>query len=74
MEEIKRKLDQEFQPAGYNVGFNAGPAAGQTVMHFHVHIIPRYAGNMPILVVACEESYLGSSATIRCPRLGPTKT
>ena len=34
-------------PDGYNVGFNAGPAAGQTVMHVHVHVIPRYAGDVP---------------------------
>src|SRR5690606_27704246 len=31
---------------GYNVGFNAGEAAGQTVMHLHVHVIPRYRGDM----------------------------
>jgi diadenosine tetraphosphate (Ap4A) HIT family hydrolase len=37
----------EHAPDGYNVGFNDGPAAGQTVMHFHVHVIPRYAGDMP---------------------------
>jgi len=33
-------------PDGYNVGFNAGEAAGQTVMHLHVHVIPRYAGDV----------------------------
>jgi ATP adenylyltransferase len=32
-------------PNGYNVGFNAGAAAGQTVFHLHVHVIPRYAGD-----------------------------
>lgn len=31
------------RPDGFNVGFNAGPHAGQTVMHMHVHVIPRYA-------------------------------
>jgi superfamily II DNA or RNA helicase/diadenosine tetraphosphate (Ap4A) HIT family hydrolase len=31
---------------GFNVGFNAGPAAGQTVMHVHVHLIPRFSGDM----------------------------
>ena len=44
---IKRSLDEEFHPDGYNVGFNAGRAAGQTVMHLHVHLIPRYHGDMP---------------------------
>lgn len=43
---VKRQLDDEFQPDGYNVGFNAGVAAGQTVMHLHVHVIPRYRGDM----------------------------
>jgi diadenosine tetraphosphate (Ap4A) HIT family hydrolase len=42
----KRTLDAELHPDGYNVGFNCGAAAGQTVMHAHVHIIPRYAGDM----------------------------
>jgi diadenosine tetraphosphate (Ap4A) HIT family hydrolase len=46
LDEVKRALDAELQPAGYNVGFNAGAAAGQTVMHLHVHVIPRYAGDM----------------------------
>lgn len=47
VEEVKRKLDLELQPHGYNVGFNAGKAAGQTVMHLHVHVIPRFHGDMP---------------------------
>ncbi len=34
------------QPDGYNVGFNAGEAAGQTVMHVHVHVIPRFRGDV----------------------------
>ena len=44
---VKEKLQEEFQPDGYNVGFNAGEAAGQTVMHLHVHVIPRYRGDVP---------------------------
>lgn len=46
VEAVKRDLDRELQPDGYNVGFNAGEAAGQTVMHLHVHVIPRYRGDM----------------------------
>lgn len=38
-------LDSEFRPDGYNVGVNDGRAAGQTVMHLHVHLIPRYEGD-----------------------------
>jgi superfamily II DNA or RNA helicase/diadenosine tetraphosphate (Ap4A) HIT family hydrolase/HKD family nuclease/SOS-response transcriptional repressor LexA len=47
--EVKRLLDERLMPKpdGYNVGFNAGAAAGQTVPHVHVHVIPRYSGDMP---------------------------
>ena len=47
VDEVKRQLDAELQPDGYNVGFNAGAAAGQTVGHLHIHVIPRYHGDMP---------------------------
>ena len=45
---VKRYLDATLRPKpdGYNVGFNAGEAAGQTVMHLHLHVIPRYAGDV----------------------------
>lgn len=43
VDEMKLKLDREFRPDGYNVGFNTGEAAGQTIPHLSVHIIPRYA-------------------------------
>jgi len=43
--EVKRQLDESHRPDGYNVGFNAGDAAGQTVPHLHVHVIPRYRGD-----------------------------
>jgi diadenosine tetraphosphate (Ap4A) HIT family hydrolase len=38
-------LDRQFRPASYNIGVNDGPAAGQTVPHLHIHLIPRYAGD-----------------------------
>ncbi|MGP1667643.1 MAG: HIT family protein, partial [Rhodanobacter sp.] len=38
--------DAELHPDGYNIGINVGAAAGQTVPHLHVHVIPRYAGDM----------------------------
>ena len=38
-------LDREFHPAGYNIGINDGAAAGQTVPHLHIHLIPRYEGD-----------------------------
>ncbi|MGA7801613.1 MAG: HIT family protein [Gammaproteobacteria bacterium] len=45
LDEAKRALDAEFAPAAYNIGINDGPAAGQTVGHLHVHLIPRYEGD-----------------------------
>lgn len=47
LEEAKRRLDREMQPAAYNIGINDGPAAGQTVPHLHIHLIPRYLGDQP---------------------------
>jgi diadenosine tetraphosphate (Ap4A) HIT family hydrolase len=44
---VKTTLHEEFEPAGYNIGINDGAAAGQTIGHLHVHLIPRYAGDRP---------------------------
>jgi diadenosine tetraphosphate (Ap4A) HIT family hydrolase len=41
----RASLDEEFHPAGYNIGVNVGKVAGQSVMHMHVHFIPRYRGD-----------------------------
>ena len=46
LDRVKRLLDRRYAPDGYNIGVNDGPAAGQTVMHLHVHVIPRYQGDM----------------------------
>jgi diadenosine tetraphosphate (Ap4A) HIT family hydrolase len=43
----RAKLDPDLHPDGYNVGVNVGQTAGQTVMHAHVHLIPRYPGDVP---------------------------
>src|SRR5262249_31785661 len=40
-------IEQVHQPDGYNIGVNIGHAAGQTVFHLHVHVIPRYHGDVP---------------------------
>ena len=45
MDEAREALEKEFSPDGYNIGINDGQAAGQTVMHMHVHLIPRYKGD-----------------------------
>lgn len=46
IDEIQKRLVKEFEPDGYNIGMNCGEAAGQTIFHFHCHIIPRYKGDM----------------------------
>jgi len=43
---MKDRLDRERAPDGYNIGINVGAAGGQTVFHLHVHLIPRYRGDM----------------------------
>ena len=45
LDRLKTKLDTKHSPDAYNIGINDGPAAGQTVMHVHVHLIPRYKGD-----------------------------
>ncbi|HOG28874.1 MAG TPA: HIT family protein, partial [Vicinamibacterales bacterium] len=46
VDEVKERLDHDRRPDGYNIGMNVGAAAGQTVMHFHLHLIPRFAGDV----------------------------
>lgn len=43
---VKEKLDDRYHPNGYNIGINCGDAAGQSVPHCHIHIIPRYYGDV----------------------------
>jgi diadenosine tetraphosphate (Ap4A) HIT family hydrolase len=45
--QAKAELDLSFQPDGFNIGINDGAAAGQTVQHLHLHLIPRYRGDVP---------------------------
>lgn len=44
---VKVLLAERHQPDGFNVGVNVGEAAGQTVAHAHLHVIPRYRGDVP---------------------------
>jgi superfamily II DNA or RNA helicase/diadenosine tetraphosphate (Ap4A) HIT family hydrolase len=46
IDQSQRLISERFHPDGFNVGFNEGTAAGQTILHFHLHIIPRYAGDV----------------------------
>jgi diadenosine tetraphosphate (Ap4A) HIT family hydrolase len=80
--EVKRLLDKRLnsKPDGYNVGFNCGDAAGQTVPHVHVHVIPRYSGDMPDPrggarhVIPEKGNYLAGlgAASQKAPRLSLT--
>ena len=45
--DAQRHIQLTFTPDGYNIGVNIGAAAGQSRMHVHVHLIPRYAGDVP---------------------------
>lgn len=45
--EARTRLVSEFNPDGFNIGINDGTAAGQTVLHLHLHLIPRYTGDQP---------------------------
>lgn len=42
----KEIVEREYNPDGYNIGMNCGVSAGQTLFHFHCHLIPRYKGDM----------------------------
>ena len=44
--DAQRLLREKHSPDGFNVGINCGEAAGQTVPHMHIHVIPRYRGDM----------------------------
>ncbi|GAB6154566.1 HIT family protein [Desulfosporosinus burensis] len=46
IEVVKEELNKRFHPDGYNIGLNIGAAAGQTIFHAHIHVIPRYEGDV----------------------------
>jgi mutator protein MutT len=47
VDKARQAIEKTRAPDGYNIGFNIGEAAGQTVFHAHLHVIPRYAGDAP---------------------------
>ena len=46
IDEAKKIIDEKYAPDGYNIGMNLGEYAGQSIMHLHVHLIPRYKGDV----------------------------
>lgn len=47
LREARAGLQAELGPDGFNIGINDGEAAGQTVLHLHLHLIPRFKGDVP---------------------------
>jgi diadenosine tetraphosphate (Ap4A) HIT family hydrolase len=47
LRETQKLIQGQHSPDGYNIGANIGKAGGQSRMHVHVHLIPRYAGDVP---------------------------
>jgi diadenosine tetraphosphate (Ap4A) HIT family hydrolase len=46
LDKAKQIVESQYEPDGYNIGMNCGETAGQTVMQFHCHLIPRYTGDV----------------------------
>ncbi len=46
LDKAKASVEEVYQPVAYNIGINDGAAAGQTVPHLHLHLIPRYNGDV----------------------------
>lgn len=46
LDKAKATVTQEQNPDAFNIGINDGSAAGQTVPHLHMHLIPRYKGDI----------------------------
>ena len=46
LNKMKAEVEAKFHPDGYNIGVNVGADAGQSIFHVHVHLIPRYKGDV----------------------------
>lgn len=47
LQQARNELMKAYSPDGFNIGVNDGLASGQTILHLHIHLIPRYNGDMP---------------------------
>jgi diadenosine tetraphosphate (Ap4A) HIT family hydrolase len=46
LKRVQKQIDEKYKPDAYTIGINDGRAAGRTVDHLHIHLIPRYAGDV----------------------------
>jgi len=73
---VRDKVNELHHPDGFNVGFNAGVAAGQTIDHLHIHVIPRFVGDVRDprggirYVIAANGNYLDDSTKVDTHDLG----
>ena len=44
--QVRQRLQEQYRPDGFNIGLNDGAATGQTIGHLHVHVIPRFKGDV----------------------------
>jgi diadenosine tetraphosphate (Ap4A) HIT family hydrolase len=75
----KTIIEQNHRPDGYNIGVNCGAAAGQTIFHLHIHLIPRFAGDVADprggvrYVIPQNANYLSSTRGSASKQDGPPK-
>jgi len=46
LQKTKAIIDEKYNPDAYNIGVNDGGSAGRTIHHLHIHLIPRYKGDV----------------------------
>ena len=60
---VRKVIDERYHPDGYNIGVNVNESAGQSIFHVHMHLIPRYKGDMENPkggvrgVIPCKQKY-----------------
>jgi ATP adenylyltransferase len=71
-QQCERALRTEYQPEGFNLGFNLGRSAGAGVAsHLHMHVLPRWSGDANFVSVLAETRVLPESLPQTCKRLRP---